>query len=54
MISLITIAKGFLILGALAAVVGLLGGLLLVVAWVNDKWQRRDRRPLSQIPDPKP
>lgn len=38
MISYVTIAKGFLVLGTIAAVVGLLGGLILGFAWIRHQW----------------
>jgi len=45
---MISAAKAFMILGAVAGVVGILGGLTLAFAWAADRWARRHCRPTFQ------
>lgn len=45
---MISIAKAFMFLGAVAGVFGITGCLVLVIAWINDRIGRRDHRPTFQ------
>jgi len=45
---MIAAAKAFMVLGTVAGVLGILGGLVLAFAWATDRWARRHCRPTFQ------